>query len=163
MRIEVVIALAGLSLAATACQSLPMPLSANATPSAGETVALEAMTSLGPQRLASGECGVFLWRAGSPHDLLAFENLTRGEFRVLVDAEMLRWASPVVEGVIAVGDLYERRFPGSGSVRDVVVSGRFDEIVADGLRMNRAVLRLDGVDGSRRVNPVLGHYSCRGD
>ncbi|WP_417484363.1 hypothetical protein [Maricaulis salignorans] len=163
MRIKAIIALAGLSLSATACQSLPIPSPATAAPLAGERAVLEPTTSLGPQRLDSGECGVFLWRAGGPHDLLAFENLTRGEIRFLVDAEALRRVSPGLAGMIAVGDLYERRFPGAGNVREILVSGRFDEVVADGLRMNRAVLRLEGVDGSRRVIPVLGHYSCRRD
>ncbi|WP_417482088.1 hypothetical protein [Maricaulis sp.] len=163
MRIEAISALAGLTFAATACQSLPTPLPASAAPVAAEPAAPEVMTSLGPQRLAAGECGAFLWRAGGTHELLVFENLTRGEISFLVDAEVLRRDSPTVEGVIAVGDLYERRFPGTGTVREIVVSGRFDELIADGLRMNRAVLRLEGVDGGRRVIPLLGHYSCRRD
>tara|TARA_R110000868_G_scaffold124025_5_gene328095 strand:- start:214 stop:705 length:492 start_codon:yes stop_codon:yes gene_type:complete len=163
MRSEAIIVLAYLSLTATACQSLPTPLPANAAPMTGDPVALGPMTSLGPQRLDSGECGVFLWRADGPHDLLAFENLTRGEISFLVDAEVVRRGRPSVGGVIAVGDLYERRFPGAGMVSEVVISGYFSEIVADGLRMNRAVLRLEGGDGSRRVIPVLGHYSCRRD
>mgnify|MGYP003641068718 CR=1 FL=1 len=163
MRVEAIIALLGLGITVTACQSLPATMSSNAAPPAVEANTPAVATSLGPQSMRSGECGVFLWRAVGQHDLLVFENLTRGEIAFLVDGETLRWRSPVVEGAIPAGDPYERTFPGSGATSEVRVSGRFDETAPDGLRMNRAVLRLEGADGRRTVIPVLGHYACRQD
>ncbi|WP_417469102.1 hypothetical protein [Maricaulis sp.] len=162
MRAEAIASLIAAGLALTACQSVG-PLAAPAAEPAQTNAAGPApvMDGLGPQRLQAGECGVFLWRASGGHELLAFENLTRGEIVFLVEGEAVHRASPVIEGALVVGDAYQRRFAGQGPVREVVISGQFNEVIAEGLRLNRGVFSLVEADDGRRVIPVLGHYSCR--
>lgn len=116
---------------------------------------------LPPQTLPVGECGVFFWGRGEGARFLMFENLSRGQTRLIVDGAVREfWSSAQADSVVPGIDFY-RRFTDATTQLDVEITGAVHGGAAEGLRIAPTIMRVHRPDGQQVVIPMAGHYACR--
>ena len=122
-------ALALSACAATGLQPGPAPAPAQSVP--------ERVTSLPPQSLPDGSCGVFLF--GAVHELE-------------VAAQ---------SGAFVMGQSFSRVYAGPTRDQTFTLTGEVAGETGSGPRLTNVLLRVRESDGSETVRPLGGVYSCR--
>lgn len=121
----------------------------------------ETLTELGPQTLADGACGTFFWGMAEPNPFLVFVNESQGLASVFSDGQAHDFTVARRPAPLVVGDAYDRRFQDAARGLDFHLTGTASQIVADGLRVERSVIRRRLPDGAQRVTPLVGVFTCR--
>ena len=128
------------------------PVEGGAEPTAG---------ALPPQSLADGECATFFWTVDEAHRFLVFENETEGFARIFATGAAHGFYVPPREGGYVSGDAYQRTYVDTDRQLDIRLTGVIGDPLETGLRIDRAVMRIEQPNGQRVVIPLLGHYRCR--
>lgn len=150
---------AGLSaLALSACVSTtlqpgPASASAQSTP--------ERVTSLPPQSLPDGQCGVFLFGVGERHPFVVFENESERRALIVHDGALHELDVAAQSGAFVLGQSFSRVYAASSSDQIFTLSGEVAEETGSGPRLTDVLLRVRERDGSETVRPLGGVYSCR--
>lgn len=142
-----------------ACASAPdnapqKSVAANQATSAVPTDGLPA------QKLAPGECGLFLWGMAAPRKFVFFLKANTGDGLVLIDdkSHALRMVS--ARGEVFGQFLTEMGFSGSGTDTRVSVTLIPGETLEGGQRVKSGNLLFTGADGWETVLPVTGVRAC---
>jgi len=117
--------------------------------------------ALAPQSLADGECATFFWSVDDSHRFLVFENETEGFARVFASGATHDFHLPSRDGGHVSGDTFERHYLDPARQIDIRLTGMIGDPLGAGLRIDRAVMRVEQPDGQRTVTPLIGHYRCR--
>ncbi|WP_421856884.1 hypothetical protein [Oceanicaulis sp.] len=151
--------LAGLSaLAVSACTSTalqPGPASASAQS------APEHVTSLPPQSLPDGACGVFLFGVSERHPFVVFENERERRALIVHDGAVHTLDVTAQSGAFVMGQSFSRIYAASSSDQTFRLNGEVAEETGSGPRLTNVLLRVRESDGSETVRPLGGVYSCR--
>jgi hypothetical protein len=146
-------------LAAAACTSSPAPPAAGAVRGAGPVEAA-AGGGLPAQRLAPGECGLFLWSVTAPRTFVFFARAASGTAELWYDEKV----ATLLE-VDAYGDIFGQFLTASEYVSreghlEVSLTFRPGERLEQGQRVEAGRLVIRGRDGWERVQPVSGVSAC---
>lgn len=120
-------------------------------------------STLPPQRLERGQCGMFLW-AQTPHQpvfvLAAFDN--PAEVRVSIDKRERNLPRTAFEGERMAGH-FERQTYSDGRVT-MRIEVQFDEEreIRGGAMVRQGVLRVTDREGWETIIPVGGMIGCQG-
>ena len=152
---------AGLSaLAVSACATgLAQPGPA-ATVSAAQS-APERVTSLPPQSLPEGQCGVFLFGVGERHPFVVFENERERRAQIVHDGVVHELDVAAQAGAFVLGRTFRREYAASAGGQLFTLTGEVAEETGSGPRLTNVLLRVRERDGSETVRPLGGVYSCR--
>lgn len=141
-----------LYLALTACAT---------TPTASKTSEAKPLTrqSLAPQKLASGDCGLFVWKASTPKSFLLFSQNTKGTGLWYNGSE-----EPIQivaqSGEPAFGQFPDTRYTRpDGQALSLALST--PEPLEDGLAYKSGKLSFTTSDGWEKIIPVVGLSACK--
>lgn len=110
------------------------------------------LTSLPPQNLNLGECGLFIWSGGENRDFIGFESQTG--VKLLNKGRMVVARRQEANGLEAEKRIYE-----FGEGESIALTLRKDADIAEGQRFfGRFTSKTD--DGWDRVLPVIAILSC---
>ncbi|WP_439636451.1 hypothetical protein [Oceanicaulis sp.] len=151
--------LAGLSaLAVSACAATPLQPSSAPAPAQSTP---ERVTSLPPQSLQDGACGVFLFGVGERHPFVVFENERERRALIVHDGAVHELGVASQTGAFVMGQSFSRVYTTSASAQTFTLSGEVAEETGSGPRLTNVLLRVRESDGSETVRPLGGVYSCR--
>lgn len=115
---------------------------------------------LPPQRLAQGECGLFLWGQTPPHRFVFFSKADSGAGIVLIDKAAVDLRVMDTGGAI-FGEFSTRtQYSTADGVRSVTVAVEPGEMLEDGQRISSGKIVSTDQDGWQTIFPVLGVRAC---
>lgn len=152
-----VLLMAGFLAACTSTPDEDARTAAAALPAVARDVPVDGLP---PQRLAPGECGLFLWGMSAPRKFVFFSKGTSGEALVLIEDQPQR-----IEMTSAGGDVFgqfltEMSFRDSAAGTDVAVTLNPGEPLEGGQRVASGSLLMRKADGWETVLPVTGVRAC---
>ncbi len=121
----------------------------------------ERVTSLPPQELAVGQCGLFLFGMGEGHPFVVFENERAGRALILHDGAIHELGVTPQPGAFVQGETFRRVYLDQASNLVFTLTGEVGEETGSGPRLENTLLRARAIDGSETVRPLGGVYSCR--
>ena len=146
-------ALALSACAATGLQPGPAPAPAQSAP--------ERVTSLPPQSLPDGSCGVFLFGVGERHPFVVFEDERARRALIVHDGTVHELEVAAQSGAFVMGQSFSRGYAGPTRDQTFTLTGEVAEETGSGPRLTNVLLRVRESDGSETVRPLGGVYSCR--
>lgn len=135
---------------------LPVPAKANSEQSALDT----RLGALQPQRLGSGECGMFLWSRSEDRPLVFFSNSTHGDARVMVDGRQQEIPRISSAGDAIAGQQATQSYVWRDLRFNVAVAFERRRELVRGAVIQRGTLELQHRDGWQYVMPVGGLVAC---
>jgi len=133
------------------------------SPDAGLISALSVIpvSGLGPQTLAPGECGLFLWSKTDLSKFIFFSKAQSGQ-AVMAQGEVVRSLTQTrTEGEIFGQFTTSMRFAVRRPEQNITLEFEAGEMLEDGQRIERGLLTASGQDGWRTKLPVLGVRACQ--
>jgi len=126
---------------------------------AGEAVSEVPQSGLGPQQLAPGECGLFLWSKTDTSSFIFFSRAASGDAVFRPEDERLDLQQVGAGGTIFGQFNTEQRYTSSdgGAVELTFEAG---ESLSGGQRISDGLITMTDVDGWRTKLPVLGLRAC---
>ncbi|WP_119681672.1 hypothetical protein [Indioceanicola profundi] len=156
--------LAALMLAATLLQACAAQLQpAREAAAAGSPAPINPDTRLGelpPQRLAAGQCGLFLWGRTVPARLVLFGAGRDGGARIAMDGRIVDLLRASAEGDPVFGQFPRQTFKGEGAEIGLTLEFERRPDLVGGALVPRGVLDLRDADGWSHVMPVAGLIGC---
>lgn len=151
-----------LGLAAAACASGgPAPQRDVAAVVENERLDPGYVTNLPAQRLAPGQCGVFLFETREPNPFVVFEDEANRLVRIVHAGQIYEIRVTPQGGAFLPGEDFRRVY----LVRDENLTFTLDGVVGEdtpsGRRLDNVILTARQLDGTRTVRPVGGVRSCR--
>lgn len=142
-----------------ACASAP-DSAPQAVPAATQATSAIPTEGLPAQKLAPGECGLFLWGMAAPRKFVFFLKANTGDGLVLIDdkSQALRMVS--ARGEVFGQFLTEMGFSAAGENTRVSVTLNPGETLEGGQRVKSGNLLFTGTDGWETVLPVTGVRAC---
>jgi hypothetical protein len=143
------------------CGSMPEILTPTTAPLPAEDADLEAtLGTLAPQRLKSGECGMFLWSRTPDRKLLLFSRSTeRGAIVMLNDREQ-NIPRVTSEGPVVLGYNTQQSYVWRSLFLQVNVSFEQPPGIGRGAVISSGTIRMSRRDGWEYVVPVGGLLAC---
>ncbi|MFN7177975.1 hypothetical protein [Hyphomonas sp.] len=145
--------------ALAACSSTPAAATAKAI-AATEAAASAPAEGLPPQRLAPGECGLFLWGMAAPRKFVFFAKATSGNALVLMNESPTSLSMAAAGGDVFGQFLTEMEYAGTEPARRVKISVKPGEVLEGGQRVESGTILFIGADGWETVLPVTGVRAC---
>ncbi len=145
---------------AAACASNPderEAIAAVAPPVATSDVPADGLP---PQRLAPGECGLFLWGMSAPRKFVFFSEGTSGEALVLIEDEPKTLKMTSAGGDVFGQFLTEMGFQDAAAGTKVAVTLNPGEPLEGGQRIDSGSVLMRKADGWETVLPVTGVRVC---
>lgn len=143
----------------TGCASEPAAKGQRAV-SATEAAANAPPDGLPPQRLAPGECGLFLWGMAPPRKFVFFAKASSGDALVLVNDAPQSVLMATAGGDVFGQFLTQMEFAGNASGTRVKVSIKPGETLEGGQRVESGNILFIGADGWETILPVTGVRAC---
>lgn len=143
------------------CGSMPslMPTEQHARPQ--EAVALDQrIGTLVAQRLAPGECGMFLWSRSEERPLVFFSNSKHGDARVMIDGRQQEIPKVAAAGEAIAGQQAEQSFSWRDLRFNIAVEFERRRELPRGAVIQRGTLQVQHRDGWHYVVPVGGLVAC---
>lgn len=115
--------------------------------------------TLGPRKLAAGECGMFLWSKGSDRNLVFF-NARGGAGHMVLGGREVEVARAAADGAEILGQFENQTFKYEGL--SIVLQIQFERRpgLARGAIIPQGALRLKRDDGWEYILPVGGLVGC---
>lgn len=153
---------AGLTVAACSSRPDPAPPAPQAVDPHTLVPAVNVVpeSGLGPQTLASNECGLFLWNRTDPTQFIFFQREQAGQATMQIGARAVTVAQTVNRGQIFGEFMTEQGFaaPGGEQILLTVVPG---EELRGGQRVEQGKLEITTGEGWRTLIPVVGVRACQ--
>ena len=160
-----VLALAGIMLLASGCastsgESVETPPAATPAASAVSYGDMVTIGELPGQRLAKGQCGLFLFAGEPAPRFVFFMNASTGAAKIMINEQEVVLARTEVKGAAFDLTFEDQTFiaPALGLTIQTIVEPHASE--AGGTRLKSATLKLSREDGWKMVMPVGGATSC---
>lgn len=120
----------------------------------------DRLGAVGPQKLAAGQCGLFLWSRTTPPRLVLFSDGAAGTAQMVIDgrAQILRRDSGEGEGFY--GQFPKQHFAAGGFSLHLSLEGDADAGIVNGAKISRGLLRLEDETGGYQAVPVAGMIAC---
>ncbi|XBQ16677.1 MAG: hypothetical protein ABL308_02110 [Oceanicaulis sp.] len=131
-----------------------------APPAASQPEAPVRTDSLPPQRLAPGQCGVFLFELREPNAFVFFEDETARRVKIVHDGRIIETGVTPQSGAFVPGDQIRRVYLAQADNLTFTLTGRVGEETGSGLRVEDALLKTRFLDGSEIVRPLGGVRRC---
>ncbi len=148
-----------LALGAAACASGPGSSAGTQTSAApGQPV-----SSLPPQTLAPGSCGLFLFERRAPRRFVMFEDLTARTVQIVHDGEVFQLGVTEHRGALVTGESFRRVYLDPRRNITFTLTGEVGEETGSGPRLEGVLLAVRTLDGARVVRPLGGVRSCGED
>lgn len=146
-----------LFLAACAQNGAPTTAAASATPSLSP---IDRLGVIGPQKLAAGQCGLFLWSRTTPPRLVLFSDGLAGTAHIMMDgrARILRRSHH--EGEAFYGQFQQQRFMDDDFALALDLEADSDAGIVNGVKISRGLLRVEDSAGGYSAVPVAGMIAC---
>ena len=116
-------------------------------------------SGLGPQQLAPGECGLFLWSKTDASSFIFFSRAASGS-AVFKPEENLLDLQQVGAGGTIFGQFNTEQSYADGDGGTVELTFEAGESLSDGQRISGGLITMTDVDGWRTKLPVLGLRAC---
>ena len=120
------------------------------------------VTSLPAQRLAPGQCGVFLFETRSPSPFVVFEDEAARTVKIVHAGEVYEIRFTTQPGAFLPGEEFRRAYLARGENLTFLLQGVVGEETAAGRRIEDVVLTARQLDGTRTVRPLAGVRRCQG-
>lgn len=151
-------ALLGLGLfALAACESVPSPSLSEAEAADMPPARAEALPA---QRLASGQCALFLFERQPPRNFVVFEDEAAGSVQLVHDGVIETLNVSEQGGSLVPGVTFRRVYPDPDNERTFTLSGEVGDETGSGPRLENVLLEVLQSDGERTVRPLGGVRSC---
>lgn len=147
--------LAGCASAPEANKPAGSPVAAMGSPLAEVPVA-----GLPPQKLAAGECGLFLWGMAAPRRFTFFTKAATGEALVLHDGASHKLIVTDTNAEVFGQFFTETQYLSADGTWSVNLSLKPGEMLEGGQRVDSGRLVTTGADGWETVLPVTGVRAC---
>jgi len=151
--------LASAIAAMTACAGTPDASPAADTQSAAATRDVPAEGLL-PQRLAPGQCGLFLWGMSAPRKFVFFTEGTAGDALILIDDMATRLPMTSAGGDVFGQFLTQMGFTDAATGSTVVVTIEPGEALEGGQRVDTGNILFRNAEGWETILPVTGVRAC---
>ncbi|PKP83475.1 MAG: hypothetical protein CVT79_01340 [Alphaproteobacteria bacterium HGW-Alphaproteobacteria-18] len=115
---------------------------------------------LPPQRLAAGECGLFLWGMAAPRRFTFFMEASSGEALVLHEGTAHRLVTTDTSGEVFGQFFTETHYLSADGSWSVNLNLKPGEVLEGGQRVESGRLVTTGADGWETVLPVTGVRAC---
>lgn len=115
---------------------------------------------LPPQKLAAGECGLFLWGMAAPRRFTFFTEASSGEALVLHNGAAQRLIVTDTDGEVFGQFFTETQYLSADGTWSVNLSLKPGEMLEGGQRVESGRLVTTGADGWETVLPVTGVRAC---
>lgn len=123
-------------------------------------VAEVPVEGLPPQKLAAGECGLFLWGMAAPRRFTFFTEASSGEALVLHNGAAQRLIVTDTDGEVFGQFFTETQYLSADGTWSVNLSLKPGEMLEGGQRVESGRLVTTGADGWETVLPVTGVRAC---
>jgi len=156
------VSIAFMGVAASACASGgPAPQSDVAAAAGTERPVPATVASLPAQRLAPGQCGIFLFEARPPNHFVVFEDEANQRVRLVHAGQVYEIQVTPQGGAFLPGEDFRRVYPAADESLTFTLDGVVGEGTPSGRRLENVILTVRQLDGTRTVRPVAGVRSCR--
>lgn len=112
------------------------------------------------QKLAPGECGLFLWGMSAPRRFVFFTEASSGEALILHDGAPQRLVVAEAGGEVFGQFFTESGYTAPGANWTVILTLAPGELLEGGQRVRSGRLVTRGADGWETVLPVTGVRAC---
>jgi hypothetical protein len=145
----------------SACATGPSEQSRSSPVQAMESPVSEVpVEGLPPQRLAAGECGLFLWGMAAPRRFTFFTKSTSGDALILLDGAPENLVVTDTNGEVFGQFFTETQYLSADGKWAVNLSLKPGELLEGGQRIESGRLVTTGADGWETVLPVTGVRAC---
>lgn len=145
----------------TGCASGPAAKQTGSAVAAMESPVAEVPADgLPPQKLAAGECGLFLWGMAAPRRFIFFTEPSSGEALVLHNGAAQRLIVTNTDGEVFGQFFTETQYLSADGTWSVNLSLKPGEMLEGGQRVESGRLVTTGADGWETVLPVTGVRAC---
>jgi hypothetical protein len=119
------------------------------------------VTHLPGQRLAPGQCGVFLFETREPNPFVVFEDEARRLVRIVHAGQIYEIGVSPQGGAFLPGESFRRVYLAADENLTFTLDGVVGELTPSGRRLENVILTARQLDGTRTVRPVAGIRRCR--
>ena len=151
--------LAAALCALAACASSPEQAAAKAA-AAAPAISTVPAEGLPPQRLARGECGLFLWSMSAPRRFVFFTKGSSGDALVLIGDKTTSIPMTSAGGDVFGQFLTKMTFEDLASKAKVTVSIEPGKPLEGGQRVGSGNIQFRDAEGWETVLPVTGVRAC---
>jgi hypothetical protein len=156
------ILLAGaLGLAVSACAAAGPAPQRDVAEALENRQAPDFITSLPAQRLAPGQCGVFLFESRSPNSFVVFEDEAARTVKIVHAGEIYEIRFTTQPGAFLPGEEFRRVYLSRETNLSFLLEGRVGEETTAGRRIEEVILTVRQLDGTRTVRPLSGVRRCQ--
>jgi hypothetical protein len=138
-------------------------------PSAPQSLARETaldparVSSLQPQTLQPGRCGIFLFERRAPNHFVLFEDQSARRAQIVHAGQIHELTVSAARGAFVDGDSFSRVYQDAAGGLSFTLMGDVGGETGSGPRLENVLLTAQTPDGGRVVRPLGGVRSCQGE
>ena len=119
------------------------------------------VTGLPAQRLAPGQCGVFLFEARPPNQFVMFEDEAARTVKIVHAGEIYEIGFTEQPGAFLPGEAFRRIYFARAENLTFLLEGQVGGETRAGRRIEDVILTARQLDGTRTVRPLAGVRRCQ--